>query len=170
MEGIDYQTSAQISSLIGINISGLTIVNLILNIILPFIVVWYAMYLLLCKMRILKNSTINKIIGAFFSFLTIRFGTIAMWLGFAGILVLKFNRMYDKALSLVIFALMVTQITSIFSIHGALVVFCLAIGLICILKINNPIMKTIAIVIIFVAYYFVTPYAVNLDAQFRIKI
>jgi len=170
MEGIDYQTSAQISSLIGIDITSLTIVSLILNVILPFIVVWYAMYLLLCKIHILRNETINKIIGAFFSFLTIRFGMISMWFGLAGIMVLKFYTWYDKALAIAVFALLVSQISSIFSIHGLLVISCLIFALLCIFKMNSLPMKLVAIAIIFVAYYFLTPYASTLDMQYKLKI
>jgi uncharacterized membrane protein len=167
MEGIDYQTSAQISSLIGFDISTLTIVSLILNVIVPFIVVWYAMYLLLCKIRIFRNSTINKIIGAFMSFLTIRFGMLAMWLGFAGILAFKFDRWYDKVLSIAVFVILITQISTIFSIHGAFVVVCLVTALLCILKMGSLPMKIVAIVIIFIIYYFLSPYAVTADTQFR---
>jgi len=168
---MDGFSASQVSSIIGFDISTLTIASLIVNIIIPFIVVWYAMYLLLCKIRIFRNTAINSVIGAFMSFLAIRLSsTLAMWLGFAGILAIKFNNLYDKALALVIFAIMLTQITALFSIHGALSIFCLLISLICIFKIPNRVIKTIAVIIIFVAYYFLSPYAAVADTQFKLRI
>jgi len=164
MDGID---PAQISSFLGIDITALTIVSLITNMILPFIVVWYAMYLLLCRIRILRNETVNKVIGAFMSLLTLRFGLLAMWFGFAGILVLKFNSMYDKILSIIIFVLLIGQLPSIFSATGAVAIVCLAFSLVCIGKISNKFMKTIVVVIIFIAYSFASPYLTTADMQLR---
>lgn len=166
MDGFD---AAQVSSLIGINISSLTIVSLILNVILPFIVVLYAMYLLLCKIHIFRNRTVNATIGAVMSFLTLRFGDLAMWFGFAGIIVLKFDKWYDKALALAAFIIFITRITSIFSIQGALAVFCAAAALICILKIKNLPVKLTVVVIIYIIFWFLSVYLV-LENMLKLKI
>jgi len=164
MDGFDL---TQIYSFLGFNITGLTVTSIILNIILPFIVVWYAMYLLLCRLHILRNETINKVLGAFMSLLTLRFGFLAMWFGFAGILVFKFNSMYDKILSIIIFVLIIGRLPSIFSATGAVAIVCLAFSLVCIGKISNKVMKTIAVIIIFAAYSFASPYLAVADMQLK---
>src|SRR3989344_3683388 len=78
---VEFPYLAPVSSALGISQSSLAFPAVIFDVILPFIFVWYVIYLLLGKIGIFRYSSIwvNAIIGLAPALFLIRFGGILLW-------------------------------------------------------------------------------------------
>jgi len=96
------------------NIYGST-TDILLNFVLPIPVVAYALYLFLGEIKILKSPTPRALLGIAMSVMLIAFfkiGSMALWGGIFGILLLKIKNLPGRIMGIVIFVFIVSQITS----------------------------------------------------------
>ena len=94
-----------------------TPIDILLNVVLPIPIIAYAIYLLLEDLKIFSSSqTVRALIGiamGVFIVLVGRVGSIALWGGILGILILKIPDWSGRLIALGIFFLIFTQITNL---------------------------------------------------------
>lgn len=91
-------------------------IDIFLNVILPIPIVAYAIYLLLGHVRIFSSQTARGLIGIVMAaslVLIFRLGAFALWAGIAGIFLLKIKNWPGRLGALVLFFLIITQVTNL---------------------------------------------------------
>lgn len=105
------------NSLVGNYLGYGSLIDVLLNVILPIPIVAYAIYLLLEDLKIFSSSpTVRALIGIVMGasvVLVARLGAIALWGGIAGILILKIKNWPGRLIGLGIFFLILTQISNL---------------------------------------------------------
>lgn len=114
--------------LLGVPSPQYTLESFFLDFIIPLAVIWYAFYLLIGRIY-QRQQIVQIVLGLVFAFPTLRFGgTIALWIGLAGVLGLRARGITAKALGVAIVFLMyqyareftITNIPTIVALFGIL--------------------------------------------------
>jgi hypothetical protein len=137
-------------------------IDIFLNFVLPIPVLAYAIYLLLGEIRIFSSTTVRGLLGitiAVTAVLAFSFGSLALWAGFAGIIILKIKNWSGRVIGLMIFLLIVTQISNLslsnLNIQVILLLVFSAIALIALVTTEGFKKQIVVVIIIFVACYLV---------------
>jgi len=135
-------------------------IDIFLNVILPIPVVAYAIYLLLGQTRILSSPTARGAIGIVMAaslVLIFRVGAFALWAGIAGVFLLKIRNWPGRLGALVLFFLIITQVTNLTaaSINPQTILLLIFFGFALIIFASvDDLKKQIVMIIIIFAVYF----------------
>lgn len=147
-----------------INISG-SPTDILVNVILPIPVLAYAIYLVLGEMKFFKSPSVRALLGivmAVSAVLVLKLGSLALWGGFAGILLLRIKNWPGRLVALGIFVLIMSQIFGLnltnLTIGQVLLLGASIIALFALAGTDSFKMQLLIVAIVFVAYFVILTY------------
>lgn len=119
---------ANLSDILGVKIPT-DLPGFFLQFILPWAVMWYAVYILFEKIKIFRKIPIVSFgFGGIISFLSLRvLGGLSFWIGIVGIFALRLKGSFTKFLGLAIVFIIYTQVGSLFA--GDIITAAITIGI-----------------------------------------